>query len=157
MHNTNLEKAPSPLKLKVGDGGLDQSIIDKAQARADAIEIPFEEIIPESILKLQQYSKAEALIVANDLDDFLFHLVPLKAETMMTPYQSLQQISKELLEFVEALTTVNVDAHHIIRAHIKAMEAVFKHKISDTNTRAAKVLLNELDDSRTRFRKKYAA
>jgi hypothetical protein len=147
-----------PLKAKIGDGGLDKAVLDKANKALSSVNIDIEKNINECLKKLKIHITNETLIKqpsAETLENFIFDLLPLKVDSHMSKNKNLSIIATTLLTFVESLPTMNVDAYHIIRAHVNAMDLIVSRNITDTNHNFSHAILSELDDALTRFNKKH--
>jgi hypothetical protein len=147
-----------PLKAKTGVGGLDNIVLDKANEAISSLAIDVELNIKEHLEKLKNHIDNETLInqpSAETLEDFIFDLLPLKIDSHMSTNETLNVIATKLLTFVESLPTMNVDAYHIIRVHVNAMNVLVNSDITDSNHKFSRAILSELDDAQTRFDKKY--
>jgi hypothetical protein len=142
------------LQKKTGVGGLPKTVIDKAQAMADAITIDFRPFASNKILTMKQQLNSDDFISAqndNSIDDFLFHLIPFDINAKLTKNLALAGVSDHLLKFVEGLSNFNIDSHHVIKAHVSAMDILTKKNISDPKDGVVTMLMTELADVCRRY------
>ena len=151
-------KPKNLLKEKTGIGGLPDNIIISAQRMADAVQFDFQPFAVQKIDLMKNQIKNETLLSAgndNSVDDFLFDLIPFDVNAKLSKHRSLPLISDHLLKFVETLNHVNVDSHHVIKAHVSAMDIVTKNDPQKNNNEIIKHLLRELSDLCNRYYTKY--
>ena len=146
-----------PLKAKTGTGGIDNNILDKANEAMSSLSTNVEDNIKQHLEKLKIHIHNETLIrkpSEETMEDFIFDLLPLKVDSQMSQNKNLAIIAEKLLNFVETLQTMNVDAYHIIRAHVNALNLVVQSNVNDENHKFSRAVLTELDDACHRFNKK---
>jgi hypothetical protein len=151
-------KKTGKLSVKVGDGGLDQSILDKADAVASSIIVDYKENIKNQIVALKSHVADEKLVSQQNsavLEIFIFDLLPLKVDSHQYSNEPLNMLAARLLTFVESLTQINMDSYHIIRAHVNAIDLVFQRHINDASHKFAVAVLKELDDALARYNNKH--
>ncbi len=150
---------PTPqLKAKTGQGGIDDALLNKANEAISSLSNDIEASIKEHVEKLQTHINNETLInkpSEETMEDFVFDLLPLKVDSHLSQNKNLATIAEKLLNFVEKLQTMNVDAYHIIRAHVNALNLVIQSDITDSNHKFSRAILTELDDACSRFNKKH--
>ena len=159
--NKNIEyiKPENKLQKKTGIGGLSPEVVMSAQRIADAIEFDYTPFASKKIILMKDQLKSEEFFAAqndNTIDDFLFHLVPLDVNMKLCENKPLALITTHLLRFVEKLPIVNIDAFHVMRAHVGAMDVTFKKKIGDPQDHIFQVLMKELKKACDRYDEKYA-
>ena len=146
------------LQKKTGVGGLSQSIIDKAQTMADAITFDFRPFASNKILVMKEQLNYDNFVSAqndNSIDDFLFHLVPFDVNAKLSKNSALASVSDHLLKFVESLKVFNIDSHHIIKAHVSAMDIITKKNITDSDDAVLTMLIKELERVCNRYYMKH--
>lgn len=151
-------KTENFLLKKTGIGGLPSSIIEAAQRAGDAIEFDYDSFAVQKVALMKQQLEGNDFIEAKNnmaIDDFLFNLIPFDVSAKLSKNIALAWISNNLLRFVESLPHLNIDNHHVIRAHVHSMDIVTKNNIRDIDTKIIKSLTNELKDACERYMIKY--
>jgi len=105
----------------------------------------------------EQLNSDEFLAAQNDniIEDFLFNLVPFDVNAKLSKNKALSLISDNLLKFIEGLPSINVDSHHVIRAHINALSILTAKNIDDATDPVIKKLVAELKEACERYHTKY--
>lgn len=160
MNQSSVEfvKPENSLQKKTGLGGLPVSVIEAAQAMADAIQMDFRPYASNQILTMKTQLDSDSFIKANNdnsIDHFLHNLVPFDVSAKIAKNKAISIISDNLLRFIEGLPNLNIDNHHVIRAHINAMDILTKKDISDETSPVIKTLIAELRDACGRYHTKY--
>ncbi len=151
-------KTENFLLKKTGIGGLPSSIIEAAQKAADAIEFDYDSFATQKVALMKKQLEDKDFIGSKNnliIDDFLFNLIPFDVSAKLSNNKALAWISNNLLRFVESLPYLNIDNHHVIRAHVYSMDVVIKNNIKDVDTKIVKSLTNELKDACERYMIKY--
>jgi len=146
------------LQEKTGVGGLPPIMLENAQSSADGVVFDYQPFASEKIKSMKDQLNDESFINAqndNSIDDFLFNLVPFDVTTKLSKNQALSSVSNHLLKFVESLKTFNIDSHHVIKAHINAMEIMAKQKITNPDDKITQVIVKELTDVCQRYYTKH--
>ena len=146
------------LQKKTGIGGLPESVIGSAQALGERIEFNFTPYANNKItIMKEQLNSDEFLAAQNDniIEDFLFNLVPFDVNAKLSKNKALSLISDNLLKFIEGLPNINVDSHHVIRAHINALSILTAKNIDDASDPVIKKLVAELKEACERYHIKY--
>lgn len=159
LNSAEFFKPENFLQKKAGVGGLSQAMIESAQSNADAIEFSFEPYASNKIAVMKSQLDSEGFLQTNNdksLETFLHDLVPFDISAKIAKNSAISTISDNLLKFIEALPKVNIDSHHVIRAHINAMDILTKKKINDISNPSIKNLINELKESCNRYHAKHA-
>ena len=151
---------PNQLKLKVGNGGLAEDILNKAQALLENNSMDF---LPLGEMYLDALSKGieqartppegmenEAIIAA-----ILFPGMQLKANGGMFHYDLITQIADRFIQFMEVVDTVDSDALEIILAFHTTIRAVLVARIKGDGGKRGEDLLNALIKACYRYFEKY--
>jgi hypothetical protein len=148
----------NPLQKKTGTGGLPDSFIVSAQSMGDCVEFDFPPFATKKIVIMKaQLNYDEFLAAQNDntIEAFLFNLVPFDVNAKLAKNMALSLISDNLLKFIEGLPSINVDSHHVIRAHVNALSVLTARNIDDANNPVIKKLVSELKEACERYHTKY--
>ncbi len=140
-------KPENTLQNKTGVGGLDSLVIERAQSLGNAVKFDFKPFAMEKIKGMKEQINSENFLSAgNDsaIDDFLFHLVPFGVNAKLSNNQPLSMISDHLLKFVESLRNFNVDSHHVIKAHVNALDVATTKNLGNPNDPVLNTLMDEL-------------
>jgi hypothetical protein len=135
------------LQNKTGVGGLDPIVIERAQSMGNAIEFDFKPFAMEKIKGMKEQLNSDSFSSANNdnaIDDFLFYLVPFDVNAKLSKNQPLSMISGHLLKFVETLRNFNVDSHHVIKAHVNALDVATTNNLGNPNDPVLNTLMKEL-------------
>lgn len=146
------------LQRKTGIGGLSDMIIQNAQTTANSLVIDSSHYAFSKIKIMKLQLDSDNFIKANDdnaIDGFLHNLVPFDVSAKIVKNKALSTISNNLLKFIEGLPNLNIDNHHVIRAHINALDILTQKNISDDNHPVIKTLISELREVCSRYHTKY--
>ena len=146
------------LQKKTGIGGLPEAIIKKAQDMGDSVQFDFKPYAVTKITFMKEQLNSDTFITAqndNSIDDFLFHLVPFDVNAKLSKNRPLSMISDHLLKFVEALNLFNIDSHHVIKAHVNAMDIVTTKELYNENDPILETLMKELKAVCDRYHAKH--
>ena len=147
------------LLKKAGTGGLSEEIIARAQAMADAITIDVKPFAVNKIDTMKSQLETQDFITAqndNWIEDFLYDLMPLDVTLKLSENKAISEVSSHLLKFTERLKSLNVDAQHVIRAHINTLDILIKKNVENINDIIFKKLMDELQDACNRYNAKYS-
>lgn len=153
-------KPQNALKQKVGTGGLDETILNKAETFISDNTVEFEPIAKKFIHSLAQALKnAEKDTIAEKkrLQDIVTPVMELKANGGMFRYFLLSDIANVSLNFLESLDSLNKDAIRIAELHYKTMHLIIAKRLSGDGGKEGKALLKELSKASDRYFKRYTA
>ena len=148
---------PNVLKQKIGSGGLDNSVLVKAQTALEDNTIDFKPIAARLLNALEEAirnagnnpAQGEAAIEA-----MLYPAAQLKAQGSMFHFPLVSELSEVLVSFLETITTPpSAEVLEIVSAHKMAISAVLNMNIADVNDPRGKELKSSLMDACTRYYK----
>lgn len=165
MQNTSRKprfiKPPNKLKLKVGAGGLDEKLLDKAQEviRKNAIDFkpigaPLLADLMGAINALNQANMGAERIKAQD--ELANAIMQLKANGGMFRYQLISEIAALALHFLESAPDINADAMRVIDVHAQTIRVIMANGLKGDGGQEGYALVKELEGACNRYFKKYA-
>lgn len=151
-------KPPNRLKSKIGSGGLDEAILEKAQALLESNTVDFQ---PQAEIHLEALESA-----INDyktgrkkgeyaVEALIFPAMQLKSKGSMFGYPLITDIGQNLVNFLEVVIRLDDDAIDIISAHKKTMHMVATGRITGPGGKQGEALLQELHQACGRYFGKY--
>ncbi|MCB1558656.1 MAG: hypothetical protein KDJ50_07030 [Alphaproteobacteria bacterium] len=152
---------PNSLKYKVGQGGLSDDILSKAQALLENNTTDFRplgEMYLDSMMRGINAAKAcpdsttqdETIIAA-----ILFPAMQLKANGGMFHYNLVTSISDRLIQFLEVIDEIDPDAIEIVMAFHTTIRAILLGQIRGDGGQRGSDLMNALVDACYRYFEKY--
>lgn len=153
--------ATPQLKVKVGQGGLTDDILDKAQALLASNTVDFRplgEMYLESMMR--GVSKVKELPDMQTRDEFLisailFPAMQLKANGGMFHYHLVTQIADRMIQFLEVIECVDADALEIVQAFHTTIRAILLGQIKGDGGQRGKELMDALNAACYRYFEKY--
>lgn len=153
-------KPPNRLKLKVGHGGIDESLLDRADAFIQSCEIDFKPIaqdlldnLKETVRLARSTTTTEERKKAND--NLSNAIMQLKANGGMFRYQLISEIAGLALHFLDSLHDLNDDALNVIDVHQKTIHIIVANDLSGDGGKEGYELVKELEGACNRYYKKY--
>lgn len=150
---------PNLLKQKVGFGGIDPKLVQKAQKLIEEVKFDFAPYAQEFIKQidkahdeLESKKKGERV---EGIEHMIIPVMELKANAAMFNYKIMTDIARVLLYFLECLDDVNQDTMTVIDAHITSLKRVLSEKVKGNTGREGEALIVELDNACMRYFKKY--
>ena len=149
-------KPPNILKAKVGSGGLNEAILEKAQKLLENNTVDFQplaEIYLGSLMKGVELAKAtsheedsEYVIVT-----MLYPGMQLKANGGMFHYPLVTSIADKLIQFLEVIEHPDIEAVEIVLAFHTTIRAVVLGRIKGDGGKHGQELLRALHDACVRY------
>jgi hypothetical protein len=148
---------PNKLKTKIGSGGLDDTVLAKAQELLENNTIDFKpialmlvDVLHESIADAKSGAKkGEEAIQA-----MLYPAMQLKAQGSMFHYPLISQIGDILVNFLETVPDVDKDVMDIVVHHKFAINAVLGSQIKGDGGKLGRELRDALLDACMRYYKR---
>ncbi len=152
---------PNTLKLKAGNGGLDERILEKAQRMIENSEVDFLPIGQRYLTALQEGIRMsqtrrgeiedETLIVT-----MLYPAMQLKANGGMFGYPLITAVAARLIRFLEYLREPNQDALDIVGGFFNSLQAIMLmgEKTQEISEHGSE-LYTALDEACERYFEKY--
>ncbi|MEZ0225475.1 MAG: hypothetical protein ACAH83_13040 [Alphaproteobacteria bacterium] len=157
VRNAELLAPPNRLKMKVGSGGLDDAVLNKAQELLESNTIDFKpmalmlvDILHEAIADAKSGStRGEEAIQA-----MLYPAMQLKAQGSMFHYPLVSQIGEILVNFLETVPDTDKDVMDIVVHHKFAINAVLGSQIKGDGGKLGRELRDALLDACSRYYKR---
>lgn len=155
-----LIKPPHTIKQKVGSGGIDPRLIEKAQNTIDNNDIDFIPIGQQLVDEMESaiantrngLLKGEAAIEA-----IIYPAMQMKAQGAMLQYALVTDISDILVNFLETVSSPDNDVLDVADAHKKTLQLVIVKQMKDNKNAVAAQLRQALVDACNRYYKHHPA
>ena len=147
---------PNQLKEKVGDGGFDEKILVKAEEQLKNNKVDFQ---PIAATLLGQMDEAIADARSGAVKDqaavqaILKQAMQLKAQGAMFHYPLVSEISDILVNFLEAVESIDKDVLDIVAAHKTAIGVALSGRIKKEGDKIGEELCSALADTCERYYK----
>jgi hypothetical protein len=148
---------PNRLKMKVGSGGLDDAILNKAQELLENNTIDFKPIALMLVDVLHEAiadAKSGSLKGEEAIQAMLYPAMQLKAQGSMFHYPLVSQIGDILVNFLETVPDVDKDVMDIVVHHKFAVNAVLGSQIKGDGGKLGRELRDALLDACMRYYKR---
>ena len=144
---------PNALKAEVGNGGLSENILNKAQALDNScIEFaPWAAIYLDRLMSAIGEARNPEANAEQAIAEMLYPVMQLKANGRMFGYPLVTQAADCLVRFLEAIEEPDIDALEIVLAFQAALRAVITAGITGTGGREGAELMSALDDACRRY------
>jgi len=150
LRNAEFITPPNLLKNKVGNGGLSEDILEKAQALLENNTIDFaplgEMYLNNLLCGIEESKNATS---ADDQEHLislmLYPAMQLKANGGMFHYQLVTDISDRLIQFLEVIKEPDIEAIEIVLAFYTTIRAVIHGKITGSGGTHGDELLRALN------------
>lgn len=149
---------PNILRQKVGYGGIDPLIVDRAEQFIDTNELdfgPFALQLMKTLNDLVKDCKAGRRKGKEAVDALTRPIMELKANGGMFKYMLVSEIADIVLNFLENIDDLNDDVHDIIAAHQNALSVIVMNRLQGGGGREGRALAEELYGACKRYYKKY--
>ena len=158
--------APSNiLKAKVGDGGLSEGVLKRAQAILDSADIDFKPLAInylDSISETLDHALAFDNIGAIDeetnevmLNTFLYPALELKSHGTMFQYPMITRAASDFVRFLEFVRRLNSETLDVIKAYHKIMYMIATGSLPKYETDHGDQMCIELNHACTRYFEKH--
>lgn len=151
---------PNVLRQKVGTGGIDQRLLERADEFIDNNSFDFAEVAEKIIHGLKRQLKE--VKAADDrgkaaIDKLSRPIMELKASGGMFRYQMVSDVADIALNFLETVTELDDDCFEIVEAHHNALQAIVSKRLQGPGGAQGRALAGELQKASQRFFKKHGA
>ena len=156
LRHAELISPPNRLKEKVGSGGIDETVVNKAQELLERNTIDFEPIANMMLdLLADAINDAKAGNIKGEeaIETMLYPAMQMKAQGTMFHYPLISDISHILVNFLETVNTMNRDVIDIVVAHKMSIKAVLASHLKGDGGKTGKELREALMDACTRYYK----
>lgn len=149
-------KPLNTLKQKVGNGGISEDILQKAQALLEnnAVDfLPLAEMYLNALMRgVEKAQKSYGEVDSESLiSGMLYPSMQLKANGGMFHYQLVTKIADKLIQFLEVIETPDEDAIEIVLAFHTTMRAIIISRITGNGGRHGFELMQALDEACNRY------
>lgn len=154
----NLIKPPNHIKEKIGSGGLDSRVLERAQQAIDNNTIDFRPIAQELINDLSsalEAARSGALKGEAAIEAMIYPAMQIKAQGTMLHYMLATDVSDILVNFLENIKDTNDDLLEIVEAHKKTLTLIIVKEIKSSTGPVADQFKKALSDACTRYNKAY--
>ena len=152
-------KPPNILKQKVGNGGLDESLLEKAQNYIANNDINFTPMATEMLDRLdkaiEKGRKSKDLDKDAILGEMIYPIMQLKGNGGMFRYQLVSDVADIGLQFLETVEEFNNDVLDVIAAHAQTIKIIIKNQLMGDGGKAGYELVKELHKASQRYFSKY--
>jgi hypothetical protein len=149
---------PNVLREKVGTGGFDPVMLERAEEFIDQHQVDFTPTANDILKRLNKaISKAKKAPKADKeiVDSISGPIMELKANGSMFHYALVSEIASVILNFLENVEELNEDGFDIIDVHQKTLEAILASGLTGDGGREGRALAQELYQACQRYKKKY--
>ncbi|MGB4058275.1 MAG: hypothetical protein WBK77_09355 [Alphaproteobacteria bacterium] len=153
-------KPPNMLKTKVGSGGLGDDILDKAQSLLENNTVDFQPLADMYLTSLMRGIELAKEADPGDDQEYvisrmLYPGMQLKANGGMFHYPLVTRIAAKLIEFLEVIQEIDVEAIEIVLAFHTTMRAVVMGRVTGDGGRHGTELIRALNEACERYFEKY--
>ncbi len=147
---------PNTLKAKVGNGGLSDTILNKAQALLENNTVDFEplaEMYLDSLMrgielaKDAEYGTDDEYIISH----MIYPAMQLKANGGMFKFPLITDIGDKLIQFLEVIEQPDIECVEIVLAFHTTMRAVIRGRIHGSGGAEGRALIDALIDACERY------
>lgn len=152
---------PNKLKEKVGGGGLNEDILNKAQALLENNAVDFQplgEMYLEAMMNGLNYAKrAQKNLTDNEalIATILYPAMQLKANGGMFHYPLVTSIADKLIQFLEVIDTPDSEVLEIVLAFHTSIRAVLMGNVKGDGGKYGEELEQALVDACFRYFEKF--
>lgn len=147
---------PNKLKQKAGSGGLDESILQKAEESLQKNDVDFQPIAEEFLQQIDAYLKeiSEGTLTGEPaIEAIIYPAMQLKAQGTMFHFPIATDIANILVNFLETVITMDEKVAEIILAHRRSLTAVLQGKMRDPADPKGAALKTALLETCTKYYK----
>lgn len=156
VRHAELLTPPNRLKEKVGTGGIDETVLKKAQTLIETNTVDFKPIatlLLEQLNKTTVEARTGATTGETAIEAIIYPAMQLKSQGSMFHYPLVTDFSDILVNFLETVESVDQEMLNIVDAHRLSMSIVLSGQITSNNDPAAKDLRTALIDACSRYYK----
>ncbi|HRQ60729.1 MAG TPA: hypothetical protein PLO23_04355 [Alphaproteobacteria bacterium] len=147
---------PNRLKVKVGSGGINDALIERAQFYIETVDIAYEPEAQRQLLIIEETIKTlRAAGGLQPVDTLVNPVMQLKANGGMFRYQLVSDVADIALNFLEGLKSLNDAALDVVQAHIHTIRIILKNKLKGDGGKEGFALIKELEKACQRYAAKF--
>ncbi len=151
---------PNIIKAKIGDGGLSNSILERAQAVLESHQTDFKPLARAYLTQMkegikiirdqnQQTEKEEEIAL------ILYPCVQLKANGSMFKYPLVTKIAERFVQFMEVVEKLDEETLEIAEAFYKTIKIIISGGIKSETSPQREALIEELNKACNRYFQKH--
>jgi len=137
---------PNALKKKVGSGGLDTAVLERAQEKIEKNEVDFR---PDATALVQRLNAS--LQGGGDIEAIIYPAMQLKSQGAMFRFPLITEICDAFVTFLEALAELDQDARAIIAAHVAALSVILRENLTGDGGASGAALKKSLAEACARY------
>ena len=156
LRNAEFIQIGNPLKEKVGSGGLNATILNKAEAVIQESRVDFTPMAQRYLSSLK-----EGIRMAEEMEHHIDSLplitaminpaMQLKANGSMFHYSLVSKIAARLIHFLEVIQEIDQDAMDVINGFYTALKALIIGQVRGEGGKSGDELYNALNEACYRF------
>lgn len=154
---------PNIIKAKVGSGGLNDSILDRAQQLLESNTVdfsPLAEIYLKNMMQgiesaKQELLKNEAITDESKISQILYPCVQLKANGGMFHFPLVTRAADRFVQFMEVVERVDMESLEIALAFHTAIRVIVASRIKGDGGTQGNALIEELNNACMRYFEKH--
>jgi hypothetical protein len=154
IRNADFVKPPNALKQKLGVGGLDPAVIEKAEKFIAEHTVDFGMLGAQLVQALgdgMSTAKEGGLPQEPAIEVILYPAAQLKAQGTMFHFPLVTRIAEILVSFLESVEATNDDVFEIVEAHKSALTYVLSNNLRDETSAHGRALQNTLQEACRRY------
>lgn len=157
--NAEFIKPPNHLKKKVGEGGIAENILNKAQALLENADYDFlplaEKYLQAMMTGIDVARKVNAGTEEHDdetvIAGIIYPAMQLKANGSMLHYPLVTQVAERLVHFLEVIERLDDDVIDIVLAYHTSTRAVVMGRVAGDGGQYGEELKQALNDACMRY------
>lgn len=154
VRKAELIMPPNEIKEKVGSGGLDETVLIKAQDMLANNTVDFAPIgatLLEALANALEKARTGQTTGEAAIEAIIYPAMQLKAQGAMFHYALVTEISDILVNFLETVTNTDKDVLEIVNAHRLAIGAAVSGKVKSDGGASGAALRDALMDACNRY------
>lgn len=158
IRKAELITPPNRIKEKVGSGGIDEVVMQKAQDLVENNSVDFKPIATMLVDLLNEGIQEIRTGVIKDeeaIESLIYPAMQLKAQGGMFHYPLITEICNILVNFLETVEEADKDVLDIVIAHKMAINVVLGSEIKQDGGDQGKALRDALMEACNRYYKKH--
>ena len=149
-------RPPNTLKAKVGSGGLNEDILNKAQALLENNSVDFLPLAELYLVSLMRgVEDCQETLLTSDPEGLIHKIIyptmQLKANGGMFHYPLVTRVADKLIQFLEVIESPDDDALEIVIAFHTTIRAIIMGKITGDGGKYGDELVEALNEACLRY------
>lgn len=153
-----LIKPENTLKKKVGNGGIDQVALEKAQYAIDNNSVDFRPIALGFVAEIDSILRMVPQRDLNDpqlLGEVTYPVMQLKAQGGLFHYPLISKVSHILTEFFDNVGKLDDVGLQLLTCFRHTIDAIVRHQLKNENSPQGMALSKALNDACERYYRRY--